>query len=138
MKLFGLSGIASRVFGFATLTTILAATLTACPSPSCALVLTPSTVNLNQLSAGNTATFGISSTNCSFSGPVSLSADVPAGNAYTVSFNPQSGTSATSQGTLTSTPYVPRQPILDILTVRATANGGTITANLKVMVTAYR
>lgn len=148
MKFFGLSRVASRVFGVATLAVTLASALTACPGPpaSCKLLIgTPTNpigtiiTSLNGFPvlvvgnlANSSANFSVSSTGCSFSGAVSLSVDNPASYPFTVSFNPQSGTSATSTGTVT----IPTRILAGdfVVTVRASANGGAITTGLNVSV----
>jgi hypothetical protein len=128
MKLFNLSGISAGVLGFA----VLAATLTSCPSSSCTLVLNP---NSTQSFRGQSRNFSISSTGCSFTGVVSLSIDNPASYPFSVTFNPQSGTTTTSQGTVTIPAGPPASTAANFdVTVRANNNGNTISANLHVTI----
>ncbi len=149
MKIFGSSNTIARIIGLTTLAVTLASALTACPGPpaSCKLLIgTPTNpigsiiTSLNGLPvlvvsnlANSSANFSVSSTGCNFSGSVSLSIDNPANYPFTVSFNPQSGTSATSTGTVT----IPTRILTGdfVVTVRASANGGAITAGFNVSVT---
>ena len=146
MKFFGLT---SQIIGSSMLAVTLASALTACPGPpaSCKLLIgTPTnpigtvitslnglpTLIVNNLN-NSSANFSVSSTGCSFSGSVSLSIDNPTSYPFAVSFNPQSGTSATSTGTVALPNRILSPGPFDfVVTVRASANGGAITAGFNV------
>ncbi len=111
---------------------VLVTSLVACPPPppSCVLFLTPSTMSLRP---GQSNGFDVSaSSTCSFTGTVSLSIDNPTSYPFSVSFNPQSGSSATSRGTVSVPVGTPFNTYT--VTVRATVGANSITSGLQVTV----